>query len=96
MSLIVGKRLVFVTNNATKSRRQYKATFDKLGIQVKESEIFGSAYASAVYLQKVLEFPKDKRVYVIGQDGLEEELDNCGIAHAGGSVRHMLSPLGPI
>lgn len=80
-----GKRLVFVTNNATKSRRQYKATFDKLGIQVKESEIFGSAYASAVYLQKVLEFPKDKRVYVIGQDGLEEELDNCGISHAGGS-----------
>lgn len=31
-----GKRVIFVTNNASKSRRMYKTTFDKLGIQVKE------------------------------------------------------------
>jgi len=80
-----GKKLIFVTNNATKSRRMYKATFDKLGIDVTEEEIFGSAYASAVYLSKILKFPKDKRVYVIGQDGLEEELDKVGVAHCGGT-----------
>ena len=30
--------------------------------------------------------PKEKKVYVIGQAGLEEELDNLGIARCGGSV----------
>jgi ribonucleotide monophosphatase NagD (HAD superfamily) len=35
-SLPSGKDIVFVTNNATKSRRQYKAKFDKLGIQASE------------------------------------------------------------
>lgn len=31
--------------------------------------------------------PKDKKVYVIGQAGLEEELDNLEIARCGGTVR---------
>lgn len=35
--------------------------------------------------------PKEKKVYVIGQAGLEEELDNLGIARCGGSVRPPLS-----
>jgi 4-nitrophenyl phosphatase len=30
--------------------------------------------------------PKEKKVYVIGQAGLEEELDNLGIARCGGTV----------
>jgi len=38
----VGKRVIFVTNNASKSRRMYKTTFDKLGIQVKEVHPFHS------------------------------------------------------
>lgn len=39
-----------------------------------------------MYLSKVLDFPKDKKVYVIGQEGLEEELDTVGVQHVGGSV----------
>jgi 4-nitrophenyl phosphatase len=31
--------------------------------------------------------PKDKKVYVIGQAGLEEELDKLDIARCGGTVR---------
>ncbi len=38
----LGKRLIFVTNNASKSRRQYKSTFDKLGIEAKEVRTFSS------------------------------------------------------
>ena len=30
---IIGKRLVFVTNNSTKSRAMYKEKFDKMGIK---------------------------------------------------------------
>ena len=31
--------------------------------------------------------PKDKKVYVVGMKGLEEELDEEGIQHIGGTVR---------
>lgn len=80
-----GKEVIFVTNNASNSRNQYKAKFDKLGIDVNVDEIFGSAYASAVYLKYNLKFPSDKKVFVVGMRGLEEELDSEGIAHIGGT-----------
>jgi 4-nitrophenyl phosphatase len=35
-SACVGKQLVFVTNNSTKSRADYKKKFDKMGIEAKE------------------------------------------------------------
>lgn len=79
------KRIIFVTNNATKSRKNYKKKFDRLGVQAEVDEVFGSAYASAVYISSVLKLPKDEKVYVIGQAGLEEELDDEGIQHIGGT-----------
>ncbi|KAG5637660.1 hypothetical protein H0H81_003681 [Sphagnurus paluster] len=79
------KKVVFVTNNATKSRRSYKGKFDALGVEAHVDEIFGSAYAAAVYLSSVAQLPKDKKVYVIGQAGLEEELHEEGIAFLGGT-----------
>ncbi|GAA5857500.1 hypothetical protein JCM8547_009304 [Rhodosporidiobolus lusitaniae] len=81
----LGKRIFFVTNNATKSRANNKGKFDKMGIECKVDEIFTSAYASAAYLKTVLNFPEDKKVYVIGERGVEEELDAVGIKHAGGT-----------
>jgi len=79
------KRVLFVTNNATKSRSNYKKKFDGLGIEAHVDEVFGSAYAAAVYLSSVLKFPMDKRVYVIGMSGLEDELRNEGISFIGGT-----------
>ncbi|KAF8508159.1 HAD-like domain-containing protein [Gautieria morchelliformis] len=79
------KNIIFVTNNATKSRQSYKEKFDKLGVQADVNEIFGSAYASAVYLSSVVKLPKDKKVYVIGESGLEHELREEGIQHVGGT-----------
>lgn len=81
-----GKNILFVTNNAKKSRAQYKKAFDGFGIQASVDEVFGSAYASAVYISQVLNFPKDKRVYVIGEEGIEQELDSVGVKYAGGTV----------
>ena len=51
-----------------------------------QDEVFGSAYAAAVYLSSVLKFPTDKRVYVIGMSGLEDELRSEGISFIGGTV----------
>ncbi|GAA5928737.1 uncharacterized protein JCM15063_003954 [Sporobolomyces koalae] len=80
-----GKRIFFVTNNATKSRQANKQKFDKMQIEAQVDEIFTSAYAAAAYLKHVLKFPNDKKAYVIGERGLEEELDAVGIKHSGGT-----------
>ncbi|KAJ8753061.1 hypothetical protein K2173_011829 [Erythroxylum novogranatense] len=78
-----GKRLVFVTNNSTKSRKQYGKKFETLGLDVSEEEIFASSFAAAAYLQSI-NFPKDKKVYVIGEDGILKELELAGFQYLGG------------
>ncbi|EMD36951.1 hypothetical protein CERSUDRAFT_83978 [Gelatoporia subvermispora B] len=79
------KSVMFVTNNATKSRKNYKKKFDALGLQAHVDEVFGSAFASAVYISSVMKLPKDKKVYVIGMAGMEEELQEEGISFLGGT-----------
>ncbi|PBK90704.1 2-phosphoglycolate phosphatase [Armillaria gallica] len=79
------KSVLFVTNNATKSRKSYKGKFDQLGVEAHVDEIYGSAYAAAVYLSSVIKLPKDKKVYVIGMAGLEEELRDEGVSYLGGT-----------
>lgn len=79
----MGKRLVFVTNNSTKSRKQYGKKFETLGLTVTEDEIFASSFAAAAYL-KSINFPADKKVYVVGEQGIELELDLAGVDHIGG------------
>ncbi|KAI5428364.1 phosphoglycolate phosphatase 1A, chloroplastic [Lathyrus oleraceus] len=78
-----GKRLVFVTNNSTKSRKQYGKKFETLGLNVNEEEIFASSFAVPAYL-KSIDFPKDKKVYVIGEDGILKELELAGYKYVGG------------
>ncbi|RUP42917.1 HAD-like domain-containing protein [Jimgerdemannia flammicorona] len=48
-----------------------------------QDEMFSSAYAAAVYLKKVVGFPPEKKVYIIGQSGIQEELTAEGIQHSG-------------
>lgn len=62
-------------------------------ISVKKHEVFGSAYASAVYISSVMKLPKDNKVYVIGMSGLEEELREEGVSFVGGTVRPFSSDM---
>jgi phosphoglycolate phosphatase len=78
-----GKRLLFVTNNSTQSRRGYVAKFESLGLAVDPEEIFSSSFAAAAYLRSE-QFPADGKVYVVGEGGIGEELDLVGISHCGG------------
>ncbi|WFD20687.1 4-nitrophenylphosphatase [Malassezia caprae] len=80
-----GKRILFVTNNASKSRRLLIERIKQAGIHAELEEVFSSAYASALYLKHVLQLPPDRKVYVVGMAGLEEELDAVGIQHLGGT-----------
>lgn len=93
-----GKKMFFVTNNSTKSRAGYKKKFDGLGLtEVAPEEIFSSSFAAAAYLEQT-KFPTDgsKKVYVIGEVGIGEELDLIGIPHLGGPADTGKAPdMGP-
>ncbi|KAL5157809.1 Phosphoglycolate phosphatase 2 [Glycine soja] len=83
-----GKKLVFVTNNSLKSRSQYAEKFRSLGISVSQDEIFSSSFAAAMYL-KLCDISGigallNVQVYVIGGEGILEELRLAGIAAFGG------------
>lgn len=90
------KRIFFVTNNSTKSRKGYKKKFTSLGLQVEDEEIFSSSFAAAAYLDQTNFVATGKKVYVIGDVGIGEELDLLKIPHFGGpSDSNKVIKLGP-
>lgn len=90
-----GKKIFFVTNNSTKSRKGYLKKFTGLGLNVNPEEIFSSSFAAAAYLEQN-PLPAGKKVYIIGQEGIGEELDLLGIPHIGGPAdSNKVIKLGP-
>lgn len=79
----MGKRLIFVTNNSTKSRAGYTKKFESLGLNVNAEEIFSSSFAAAAYLESI-DFKK--KAYVVGEKGILEELDGVGVEYIGGEA----------
>lgn len=79
----MGKRIFFVTNNSTKSRLGYKKKFDGLGLDVQPEEIFSSSFAAAAYLEQTKFKESGKKVYIIGEVGIEDELDLIGVPYIG-------------
>jgi 4-nitrophenyl phosphatase/phosphoglycolate phosphatase len=79
-----GKKMFFVTNNSTKSRAGYKKKFDSLGLNVPAQEIFSSSFAAAAYLEQTQFKETGKKVYIIGEIGICEELDLIGVPWIGG------------
>ncbi|KAL2164588.1 hypothetical protein VTH06DRAFT_3805 [Thermothelomyces fergusii] len=81
-----GKKIVFVTNNSTKSREDYLEKFTSLGIPTTAEEIFGSAYSSAIYISRILRLPPPRnKVFILGEAGIERELRSENIPFIGGT-----------
>ncbi|GFF31839.1 4-nitrophenylphosphatase [Aspergillus udagawae] len=81
-----GKQVVFVTNNSTKSRADYKKKLEKLGIPSTTEEIFSSSYSASIYISRILKLPENKRkVFVIGETGIEQELQTENVPFIGGT-----------
>jgi len=81
----MGKKIFFVTNNSTKSRKGYLAKFVGLGLDTVEAEeIFSSSFAAAAYLEQTKFKDTGKKVYINGEVGIEEELDLIGVPWIGG------------
>lgn len=72
-----GKQVYFLTNNSGRTRADYrKKLADVNGLDVPESAIFTSAYATALYLKQ--RAAAGRSAFIIGEPGLAAELSASG------------------
>jgi phosphoglycolate/pyridoxal phosphate phosphatase family enzyme len=72
-----GKKVYFLTNNSGRTRSDYHEKLAHVnGLDIPESQIFTSAYATALYLKA--SGAAGKTVFVVGEPGLAQELDQAG------------------
>ncbi|CCK70549.1 4-nitrophenylphosphatase KNAG_0E02900 [Huiozyma naganishii CBS 8797] len=82
----LGKKVYYVTNNSTKSRKDYTKKFASFGINVEEEQIFTSGSASALYVRDSLKLvPGKDKVWVFGESGIGAELNKLGYEALGGA-----------
>jgi len=72
----MGKRVVFVSNNSTRSRRILLERMKSFGLEVDENCIVSATHATARFIAK--ENPEAK-IFTTGEEGLKEELVNAGL-----------------
>ena len=92
----LGKKTIFVTNNSTKSRQDYHKKLNALGIPADVEDIFGSSYSAAIYISRILKLPAGKnKVFVVGEAGVEKELEAEGVPYIGGTDENFRRDITP-
>ncbi|GAP11057.1 predicted sugar phosphatases of the HAD superfamily [Bellilinea caldifistulae] len=76
----LGLKYTFATNNATGSIGQYVDKLRSFGVDVQPQQIINSPIAVAHYLKQL--HPEGGAVYLIGETGLIEALEQAGFHHA--------------
>jgi len=71
-----GKKVRFLTNNATKTSEEYSEKLFRMGIKAEPSHILTSGIATAIYIRKSLGFHK---AYVVGSRSLRSEMAEEGV-----------------
>ncbi|XP_013113366.2 glycerol-3-phosphate phosphatase isoform X1 [Stomoxys calcitrans] len=82
----MGKKIFFCTNNSTKTRKELLVKSHNMGFNITEEEVISTAHSLAAYL-KNRNF--NKKVFVIGSEGITKELDAVGIDHTKVGPEHM-------
>lgn len=72
-----GKKLVFLTNNSSKTQREYREKLSRIGLFSEEDFVFTSGMATISFLQA--HRPK-RKVYLLGTRALREEFEESGIS----------------
>ena len=80
----LGKKVVFVSNNCTKTIEVYHGQLKKAGFDIEPDEIITPALAMISYLKKI-NFTKE--IYVIGMSAIRKELQQAGFKLAETGVR---------
>src|SRR5947208_5336726 len=70
-----GRRTIFLSNNATKTRSQYSPKLTRLGIPTSIDDIITSSLVMVQWLQN--EMPQ-ARLFVVGEEPLKQELRAAG------------------
>lgn len=70
------KKYIFLTNNSSKSKKDYLNKLQKLNIPANEENIFTSGMAMGIYLNT--NHP-NKKVYLVGTEALKNELLNYNV-----------------
>lgn len=65
-------QVLFFTNNATKSRKDYVSHLAIFGIAASEKDIMTSSFGVAHYVKE--KFGLGKKVFVVGEQGMKDEL----------------------
>ncbi|HYU19568.1 MAG TPA: HAD-IIA family hydrolase [Chloroflexota bacterium] len=81
-------RFLLTTNNSTLRPSQYVEKLARMSIEVSESEVLGSAGATARYLQQTA-LP-GSRVFVIGEEGLRSAIAEAGFELAERDVAYVV------
>ncbi len=71
-----GRRIVYFTNNSSKTVKEYEEKLVRLGIFGQEDEVYTSGVATAEYLN---EFHAGRKVYLVGTEGLRGEFAAAGV-----------------
>jgi len=69
-------KILYLTNNSTFSRADYARKLEHFGISCHNDQIISSGYAAAQYINH---YYKGSSVYVIGEQGLKQELLDEGL-----------------
>lgn len=67
---------LFLTNNSTKPPSDVAVKLMKMGVPCTADHVFTTSMATATYIKKL---KKDPKVYPIGEIGLHEALEDCGL-----------------
>lgn len=69
-------KYIFITNNSTKSIKDYVNKFLKMGVDVDESSFLTSSYATAMYLKQQY---NEKKLFIVGTRSFIQELEEFGL-----------------
>jgi phosphoglycolate/pyridoxal phosphate phosphatase family enzyme len=72
-----GIRPLFVTNNATATRREFAARLRRMGVECSGSEVMNAGRAASAYARK--RFGRGARIYCVGEHGLAAEMRLAGM-----------------
>jgi len=70
-----GAKIIFVTNNSTRSRIEHAENLSNQGISVKVDDIISTSYCAAKYAEE----NDFNTAYIVGEEGLKDELERANI-----------------
>lgn len=82
----LGKKIFYVTNNSTKIRSDFALKAQQLGFVASQEEILSTSYLAAHYLKGI---GFTEKVYIVGSNGVGDELKAVGIRHIGIGPDHV-------